>query len=251
MPWCSNYDYLHPANITPMHKIIIPLLAIILAACSASGNKELGTVNPSTSDTITKALSDEAKAVTSAEVVIGDTSNLTARFDEISEANATASEHYYTVSITTKQYEASSDVTWYFDHTFLPRYFSMSWASEGNEGSTEYFIEQNEVICARVEEYNQTHQWCNTTGGTRTTWDESTDTGSTELLEPDFAATCDENLERYMSTLTAILNEGEITSKDENEYTIRIEKTAEVGIEVTEYTEVKIPKKLYESIKGE
>lgn len=234
-----------------MKKIITPLLTLTIVACTSSGNNEAGSQDStSVSDTITAALPEE-EATLVTQVVAGDTSKLSARFDEISEANSTASENYYTVSITTRQYEASSEVTWYFDDTFLPRYFSMSWAIEGNEGSTEYFIEQNEVVCALVEEYNQTSKWCNTTGGTRITWNESTDTSTTELLEADFVTTCDERLEDYMSTLTDIVNEGEITAKDENSYTIRIEKTVEVGIEVTESTEVKIPKKVYESIKGE
>lgn len=51
-----------------------------------------------------------------------------------------------------------------------------------------------------------------------------------------------------MSTLTALLKEGEITAQDENSYTIRIEKTMDVGTEVTESTEVNIPTKLYASI---
>jgi hypothetical protein len=234
-----------------MKKIITPLLTLTIVACSSSGNNEAGSQDSTSGSNTITALPEEESTLAAQVVVTGDTSQLNARFDEISGANSTASGNYYTVSITTRQYEASSEVTWYFDDTFLPRYFSMSWAAEGNEGSTEYFIEQNEVVCALVEEYNETSKWCNTTGGTRTIWNESTDISNTELLEADFVTTCDERLEQYMSTLTDIVNEGKIIEKDENSYTIRIEKTAEVGIEVTESTEVKIPKKVYESIKGE
>lgn len=231
---------------------MISLMALSLAACS-SGNKEADSVDSDSSgDTvITAMVPADDPTVTSAVVVTGDTSQLIARFDEISEVNASNSDNYYTVNITTQQYEASSDVTWYFDENFLPRYFQMSWASEGNEGSTEYFIVQNEVVCAREEDNRQTKTWCNTTGGTLTTWDESTDTSTTTLLETDFATTCNDNLEQYMYTLTAILKEGEITDKDENSYTVRIEKTVDVGNEVKESTEVKIPRKLYASIMEE
>jgi hypothetical protein len=231
-----------------MQKIRIVLFALCLGACS-SGSKQESSVDasPGDSDTATTAPA-EVPTLTTGLVVTGDTSQLNGRFDEISEAIASGSDTYYTVSVTTRQYEASSEVTWYFDDTFLPRYFKMSWAAEGNEGSTEYFIEQNEVVCATEEENNQSKKWCASTGGIATTWNESDDSSTTALLEADFATTCNDQLEQYMSTLTALLKEGEITAQDENSYTIRIEKTMDVGTEVTESTEVNIPRKLYASI---
>ena len=37
---------------------------------------------------------------------------------------------FYEVSVSTMQYEASSDVTWYFDKGFSPLYFKDNWAME-------------------------------------------------------------------------------------------------------------------------
>jgi hypothetical protein len=62
-----------------------------------------------------------------------DTSQLEITFDETAGLVFEKQEPYSTVSIVTKQYEASAHVTWYFDAGISPIYFKESWASEGNE----------------------------------------------------------------------------------------------------------------------
>jgi len=65
---------------------------------------------------------------------------------------------YSRVSNSNKQYESTSDVTWYFDGDFSPRYFSLAWSAEGNERTTELIIEDGSVICGTKQEYSSTEK---------------------------------------------------------------------------------------------
>jgi len=233
-----------------MKKLLILSLALGLVACS-SGNRETSAQDSvaSINDTIATTIVTET-AVNETLEQVSDTSQLEITFDETAGLVFERQEPYYTVSITTKQYEASSDVTWYFDTDFAPIYFKETWAAEGNEGSTEFFIEAGNVMCAASQESSDEKKWCRKTGGLRI-YDGGSGDLLTELLPSGYGNDCDTELSQYLNTLTAILREAEVTSTDENSYTLRIEKTVDVGTEVTESTEVIIPKKVYKSIIGD
>ncbi len=232
-----------------MKNLLTLLFTLMLAACS-SGNKEVGVQDSSmVEDTIAMpTATDERAAEAEIPVEMSDTSQLEIRFDETAGLVFERQEPYYTVSITTKQYEASSDVTWYFDADFSPIYFKEDWAAEGNEGSTEFFMEAGNVMCAATQESGDEKKWCHTTGGLRIYEGGSGDL-LTELLPSDYGNDCNAKLSRYLDILKAIIKEAEVAQQDENSYTLRIEKTVDVGTEVQESTEVTIPKKVYDSLK--
>jgi hypothetical protein len=229
-------------------------LALVLIACSTSGIKETTATDSTASlnDTLDVAAlpDEESNALAETEIVMGDTSQLEITFDETAGLVFERQEPFYTVSIVTKQYEASSDVTWYFDTDLAPIYFKETAASEGTEGSVEYFIEDGDVKCALVEESygdgGSTEKWCSTTGGTMTRSNAET----SELLPAGTGTNYNSNLKRYLDILQAILGEAEISDQDENGYTLVIKRTTEIGgIEVEESTLVTIPRKVYEAMK--
>jgi hypothetical protein len=231
-----------------MKKLLSPLLVIVLVACS-SGNKETGSQDSvvAYNDTIAAPVVTGTTPVELYEEQTSDTSQLEITFDETAGLVFDKQEAYYTVTITTKQYEASSDVTWYFDNNFSPIYFKEDWASEGNEGSTEFFIEGGNVLCAATLESGEEKKWCRTTGGLRM-YDGGSGDLLTELLPSEYGKTVNEELSRYLDILKALLKEAEITQQDGDSYTLRIEKTVDVGIDVQESTEVTIPKKVYKEL---
>lgn len=229
---------------------------IVMIGCSSSGNQETATNDSTTlNDTLDVAAfadeeSDEVDQVNEDDEEGNDTSQLEITFDETAGLVFERQEPYYTVSITTSQYEASSDVTWYFDGDFYPIYFKETSAMEGTEGSVEYFIEDGVVVCALVEESygdgGSTEKWCVATGGTIT----QSDSENPEISAPDFGSTCNSNLKRYLDILKAILAEAEVESETEDSYSLAIVNTTQIGeSEVEESTRVNIPKKVYEALK--
>ena len=177
-----------------------------------------------------------------------DTSQLNTEYDNVRDNILKDEDAYYQVFITTSQYEGRSDVTWYFNAAYEPCYFNESWSYEGRDGSTEYLIENNDVVCALIEENDVTEKWCSMTDGISTTWDEETGEAVITLLPVTFAATLQDELARYLDTLKSILADAEVIEEDEGTYTLRSESSIDVGMEVTEYVEVRIPKALYEEM---
>lgn len=230
-----------------MKTLLTPLLLLTLYACTTA-NKETTPQDTTTvnNDTLTTVSVQPEEP----EETPSDTSKLSERWEEVSMAAESVWNSWYRVTVVTSQYEAGSDVTWYFDAEFSPKYFKMTWSAEGNEGSTEFFIYDDEVECAQEEESNTLTTWCTTTGGTQITWDEDTgERTNVELLPADHGVVCNTSLKGYLDILKRLLNEGERTETDESTYTIRIEETVNYGQEFTESTEVQIHKKLYEAIK--
>lgn len=231
-----------------MKTILTFLLVLTLVACT-SGNKESGSQDSvgSQSDSIAATVVTESTPIEIVEEQTSDTSQLEITFDETAGLVFERQEPYFTVSIVTKQYEASADVMWYFDTDFSPIYFKESWAAEGNEGSTEFFIEAGNVLCASSQESGDEKKWCRKTGGLRI-YDGGSGDLLSELLPPEYGKTVNDELSRYLDILKAILKEAEKTQEDETSYTLRIEKTVNYGEDFTESTEVTIPKKVYEAI---
>jgi hypothetical protein len=229
------------------------LLSIVMIGCSSSNNQETSSSDSTAlNDTLdVHAFADEeSDEIAEEEDTASDTSQLEITFDETAGMVFERQEPYYTVTIVTDQYEASSDVTWYFDDEFSPIYFKESWSAEGNEGSTEYFAPAGSVECAYSEEYNTVDKWCKSTGGTRSTINDESGEANVELLPSDYRITVEGELSRYLDILKAILSEAEVTDEDENSYTLAITETTEIGgNEVKESTTVHIPKKVYEALK--
>jgi hypothetical protein len=225
-------------------------MLLFLAACSP-GNKETNSQDSTAmNDTLDVPAIADNELVDEVVKEMSDTSQLEITFDETAGLVFERQELFYTVSVTTSMYESSSDVTWYFDLDFSPIYFKETWASEGNEGSTELFIQDGNVACAYTEEYSTVNKWCRVTGGTRTTSNDKSAAENIELLPSEHGADVNEELTRYLGILKAILAEAEVRQEDENLLTLRIEKMIQIGEEeFPGSTEVSIPKKLYEAIK--
>lgn len=174
-----------------------------------------------------------------------DTSQLSSVFDEQLALATSEASKYYIVTVSVNQYEGGSTSTWYFNKEVSPVYFNQAWSYEGNEGITTMVIRDGVVICIEESENHSTDKWCADTGGTRSEWSEG-DTVS--LLGADYAAVAKEEFERNLAVLKSILKDGEIVSKNDNVYTVRIESTIDVGEEVTESSEVEIPKVVYDEL---
>lgn len=231
-----------------MKKLVFLFLS--LTACTGTATRE--TFDTTTvADSVPPEFSVQDEPIEAAsDIIVSDTSKLGARYDEVFQAFETAAENYYRINIVTSQYEASSEVVWYYDNSFEPKFFGMSWSAEGNEGKTSYNIENGKVVCAKEEDNQAEEKWCSTTGGIRTTWREDSPDGTKEPLAADYGKNSNESLERYLNILKSILKEGELTEQDEETYSIKIEKTVNYGEDFTESTEVTIPKKVYDAITG-
>lgn len=226
------------------------MLTLVLASCSP-GNKETSSQDSTVmNDTLDVPPIADNEIADEVAKEMSDTSQLEITFDETAGLVFERQELYYTVSITTSMYESSSDVTWYFDLDFSPIYFKETWASEGNEGLTEYFITDGNVVCAYSEEYNTVDKWCRSTGGTHIIYNDESVASNAELLPTEYSATLHAEHTRYLGILKAILAEAEIAQEVENLLTLRIDKMIQIGEqEFPGSTEVTIPKKVYEAIK--
>jgi hypothetical protein len=230
-------------------------LLLTLGAC-APGNKETSLQDSTESiDSIALVNSDEGEEVDvegdNNEVYVGidDSVDIRVTYDGYKAKFEEASVDYQEVHIYYNQYEARSEVTWLFDETLAPRYFFESYAMEGNEGSTEYYIKNNEVICAEEVDNTETKKWCEGKGALLKD-DEPDGAINKEPLSENFKNSCNQNLASKLNALRSILSEGEKTDEDENTYRVKIEKVVNYGEDMTESVEVVIPKKVYVELMG-
>jgi hypothetical protein len=175
-----------------------------------------------------------------------DTSRLSVVYDEQLALATNDESKYYIVSIRVSQYEGGADVTWYFDKELSPRYFKETWSMEGNEGSTEIMIDSGEATCFSKSDNQSDENWCAKTGGINSSSYEGRDERT--LLPTNYGTLATKEFEDNLSTLRNILKDGTIMSKSPDSYIVRIEQTVDVGQEVTEYTEVDIPKAVYDEL---
>jgi hypothetical protein len=229
--------------------IIFQLIIMLLGCSSSAGSKEVNVYDSSGLPVDSTIDQGSAKELLREQHVEQDTSQLNTRYDELREAILLDSDALYQVSIGTKQYEAVSDVTWYFDSTYTPRYFNRTWSAEGIDGSAEYVVNGGAVVCAQTEELNSLEKWCSNTGGTLTTWNDMTEDESIKLLPANYASTLAAELEQQLDILKTLLKDGEIVEEDDGSVKIRLESKVNVGMEYTESVEVSIPKELYENLK--
>ncbi|NJM25173.1 MAG: hypothetical protein HC859_06395 [Bacteroidia bacterium] len=173
-------------------------------------------------------------------------------FDSVSQLMEAQRGNFFEVSVTTNQYEATSLVTIYYDQAASLRYFSESWSMEGTEGSSEYFVQDDQIVCARVIETidgNDTStSWCAATGGERTTINYDSGDPITEAVPSDFRNTCEEELDRYIRIFDDLLREGELIEDGDN-YVLRVENEFEGDESIIEYTQVTLDKKLYQLLR--
>lgn len=238
-------------------RIPIVLLLIIASSCTTRQTTESMQDSVSTDTIQSKAAEplrqEESPQGALPEVVTSDTtSKLDGLYSDLYLAITDSIESFFQVPVVTSEYESRADVIWYFDKSFAPRYFKETWSMEGTEGSTEYIIENDRVVCALENESygsgSSTTKWCTTTGGIVSTWKDGTDDPENTLAPDDFGKNSNEELSSYMSILKALLKDGEIKEDSDNVLTIRLENTINIGEEVTQYTEVRISRVLYDEL---
>ncbi len=230
-------------------KAYTSLAIVLLWGCSTS-EKQSSAVEDSTAATDSVSGIEEVsnEDLATDEDVPEDTSALDDRFTAWKDAVDSAKDTLLEVSVNTKQYEASSDVTWYFDSDINPVYFYESWSVEGNHGSTERIVKDGSVVCSTVEENSTTEKWCVSTGGLRTMADENSGEESKTYLDDVYGNEQTASLKNDLATLTSLLREAEVTEQDDESLTLRIEEVVNHGEEFTEYVEVRIPRKVLEGL---
>jgi hypothetical protein len=159
---------------------------------------------------------------------------------------------FYEVSSQTNNYESMSSVTWYFDSTFSVVYYKDDWSMEGQEGASEIFLADDRIICYSSDESGGSSRTsikvCEGTGGKMVTEEEGQETPTEEALSDSYLEEARKELDGNLGRLISFLRDTEVTDKSDAMYTIRVENTANYGIEVTESSEVSIPKALYEKL---
>lgn len=229
------------------------LLLFLLFACTSGKNNEPTSSNSTFQDStlvLENPIVSEPIAEQESSNLSGEKINIV--LDQCRKNINDSIDNYYTITISTSQYEASSIVTWHFDKNFSPRYFKDDWAMEGTEGSTEFFIDNNTMKCAFESESFGTGStatsWCNETGGVRITHEDESGTDTTETLPANYNQQLEESFNRYFSVLKTLLKEGKVEDENVDPYTIKIENKPYEGDEFTEVTEISIPREVYKHL---
>jgi hypothetical protein len=230
---------------------LIPITLLALTFACTATNQETSSKDSTTVDSIVIVGSDsisvnEVEKPSDDNEGDQDTSRLAAVYDEHLALATNDESKYYIVSIRVSQYEGGTDVTWYFDKELSPRYFKETWSMEGNEGSTEITIENGAATCFSKSDNQSDENWCAKTGGVNSSSYEGRDERT--LLPSNYSTLATKEFEDNLSTLKNILKDGTITSESPDSYIVRIEQIVDVGQEVTEYTEVDIPKAVYDEL---
>jgi hypothetical protein len=230
---------------------LIPITLLVLTFACTAANQETSSQHCTAIDSFavvdsTRISDNEVEELSEDNEGDQDTSRVSEVYDEQLVLATNDESKYYTVSIRVSQYEGGADVTWYFDKELSPRYFKETWSMEGNEGSTEILIENGSASCLSKSDNQTEENWCAKTGGIKRGSYEGRDEKA--LLPADYGTLATKEFEDNLSTLKSILKDGTITSESPDSYVVRIEQTVDVGQEVTEYTEVDIPKAVYNEL---
>jgi hypothetical protein len=217
-------------------------------ACSSLENKNAIVQDPpATIDTI--AVVSELIDEHVPELIDEDTSALEERFKAWKDVIDSAAETLYQVTMSNHQYEATSDITWYFDAEINAVYFSINWSMEGTEGSTERIAKDGSVICSSVQENSTYEKWCQSTGGIRTTVDENSGQETKDYLDAVYGNEQSLSLQQDIAALSAFLQEAKVVEDEGDWVTLRIEKVVNYGEDFTEYAEVRVHRKVYDELK--
>lgn len=227
-----------------MKKTFFVIIVIALSGCNRSAESSNNTNDTTVVDTLSKATSVAQDTITA--------DALAARYASVSEQFNSAS-FPYEVTIETSEYEAMSTVLWKFDSAFSVRYYKEDWAFEGQEGNSEYFLENGNVVCTEEEESvggagSAVKRACNGSRGIILTWNEGQEQPDKNFLPDDYLITKQRDNDQAYQTLLSLLKQNEITEKTEQIYTIKIENIINAGEDFKELTEIIIPKTLYEAL---
>jgi hypothetical protein len=232
-----------------------PILSVLLAltfACTST-HQETSTQDSTAVDNTVSSISttettntlNVEEETSDATESVQDSSQLITIYGEQVALATNDEAKYYIVSLTVSQYEGIVSATWHFDKTLSPRYYNESWSFEGNEGVNEMIIENEAVVCMLESDNYSEEKWCAQTGGMKSEGEEEVTVSS---LPPDYNTTADRRFEERFNVMKNVLRGGKIISDSPDSYIVRVESTVDVGQEVTEYTEVDIPKVVYDKL---
>lgn len=227
-----------------MKKTCFILIVIALSGCARSTESGNNTSDTTAVDTLLENASVAHDTTT--------TDALTAQYARVSE-QFNAANFPYEVTIETSEYEAMSTVLWKFDSAFSVCYYKEDWAFEGQEGNSEYFLENGNIVCAEEEEAaggagSSLKRACKGSHGIILTWNEGQEQPDKNFLPDDYLATKQHDNDQAYQTLLSLLKQNEVTEKTEQIYTIKIENVINAGEDYKEHTEIAIPKVLYEAL---
>jgi hypothetical protein len=231
-----------------MRNICCLLIVLITIACSSPDGKSNSGQDTPMADT-TRAVAAVVEPVLEEEIADEDTSVLEERYNSYKKSVDESRDTLFEVKMSNRQYEATSEITWYFDKDINAIYFSISWSAEGNEGSTERFVKDGNLMCSNVSENSTYETWCQSTGGIRTNVDDESGDETKTYLDNVYGNAQSIRLQEDLTALSAFLREAELVSDEDNIVTLKIEKTVNYGEEFTESAEMKIHKKVYEALK--
>ncbi|HEY0741684.1 MAG TPA: hypothetical protein VGD40_09480 [Chryseosolibacter sp.] len=233
-------------------KLIVPLLFLALFSCTAIENKSDGQQDS------TALLSDTAKVVQQDStarasylpedyfMASDDTSSAGQLFSLLKDSIETLRNRYLEVNISSDQYEASSDVTWYFDSAMNPVYYYERWSSEGSEGMTERIIKENQVVCVSMAENSTSEKWCREVGGVRVEHNESEGDDIVTILDNAYSAGLHQSFNDDLGDISSFIREAEIVEDGEEWLVLRIQEVVNYGGEHTETAEMRIPREVYD-----
>jgi hypothetical protein len=224
---------------------ILPgLLLLLLANCTPSDQVSSAHADSTDVDTASNLVEFD-----SSELVIdsqNDSLSLDDLYAEKKSAIDSGKDTFLVVTVLMMQYEASKSVVWYFDSAILPVYFYESWSMEGNEGSTERFVEGGSVMCATIEENSMNEKWCAATGGIRA-FSEGNSTEKENIKNDDVYG--DKQTSAFHSdfqALSSLLQQATLVQENETMLTLEIKNVVNYGDDFTETVEIKIPRKVLE-----
>jgi hypothetical protein len=227
-------------------------LAIVwMAGCSKPSSTETATADTVQTDSSAYELAEYEMETEMEEVSEGNEVDLELYYDERSHIILNEGEFFYQVNIVFNGYESMSDVTWFFDKEFSVRCYKQNWSMEGQEGSEEFFLRNDSIICMMEIETGGvgtiTTRVCTEVGGMKTTENYDQDPVN-EPVPANYLDDKRKEFDRYLQTLKDLLGGVEVTEPDAETYTLKIENVVDVGQEVTETTTITIPKALYEKL---
>lgn len=233
-------------------KLIIPLFILTIFSCTSIENKSDGQQDSTALLTDTTKVVQHDSAVKASYLpadyfmASDDTSSAGRLFFLLKDSIETLKDRYLEVSISFNQYEASSEVMWYFDSAMNPVYYYERWSSEGSEGMTERIIQGNEVVCVSIMENSTSEKWCRQVGGVRVEPNESEGDDSVTILDSAYGAGLNQSFKDDLGDISSFIREAEIAEDGDGWLVLRIEEVVNYGGEYTESAEMRIPREVYD-----
>lgn len=236
-------------------KLIVPLFILTIFSCTAieskSDRQQDSTALPTDTTKVVQRDSGANASYLPADYLMAsdDTSSAGQLFFLLKDSIETLKDRYLEVSISSNQYEATSDVTWYFDSAMNPVYYYERWSSEGSEGMTERIIKDDQIVCVSMAENSTSEKWCRQVGGVRVEPNESEGDDILTILDNAYGAGLYQSFKDDLGDISSFIREAEIIEDGDEWLVLRIEEVVNYGGAYTETAEMRIPREVYDVYK--